>query len=266
MADEPHARGNGRVAACAVDDVVHEDVVFGDVEPGRRVGRGAAALGTAAGTRRSKRRASRTSAHLRRDHLSPSSSRSASVVSGKLTSATKAIFDANEIVLQMRRRIELGHALVERGHRTEVELDAPLQRALDLEEVTVELLEDLLEAREHPLERGAGRREFLGDQLLAIGVAAVFGAPRRRHLLLPALEARAIDVAQRRLGGAWRRTAAPRKGSGESASRCLQYGRTNRTGWPTRKAALVRAGRKCNTHWADGNAPGNSGRQIGRVL
>src|SRR3954471_22630613 len=36
--------------------------------------------------------------------------------------------------------------------------------------------------------------------------------------------------------------------------------------WSDQSIRIARARRKCNTHWADGNAPGSSRTQIGGVL
>jgi len=73
--------------------------------------------------------------------------------------------------------------------------NAPLQRALDFEEVSVELLERLFEAHEDAVERRARRHELLGDELLLLGGAAIFGAPQRGDLLSALLETRAIAIA-----------------------------------------------------------------------
>ena len=215
----------------AVDEVVHEDVVFGDVQPGRRLG------GVAP---RQHRRRHAPLERLRQAHLGPLPPRPLLALSEPLGERRQREVGerderdlaGEEIVGEMGRRVELGScACRARSPARGRARRAAGARAPSRGSGRAALLEHLLEADEHAVERAAGRRELLGDELLAIGLAAVLGAPQRRHLLgCPARSARGRRRRAAPGAARSRRTRARESsGRGESGfSRGLHFGRTNR--------------------------------------
>ena len=152
---------------------------------------------TSAGTRLEKRsRQPRLRPLAPRPRLCPRLSRSSSVVSGKLSSTTKASLFCEEVVDDVRRRVVAGQDLVERIDRPEVEVRLPAEVAGDLVHVPVERLEHEL----HPVEERVERRRIAGevrphDSSSNAVCVAVLGAPEPGGLLDAALDARALGFA-----------------------------------------------------------------------
>ncbi len=151
MGKEPHLRGKEPLAL-VVDEVVHPDVVFGDVliRHGARlcdglVDLGGDALGEALGE----------------PDLGPLPPRPlVALVEPLIERREREVeqHDEGELVLEevvehVRRRILPGEDLVERHDRPEIEVRLAPARERDLEHVTVELLEEILEPLEHLVER-----------------------------------------------------------------------------------------------------------------
>ena len=158
VAEQPHAL---REQSLPVDEhVVHADVVARRCTPRPRRRPSRAAGSRSAGTRRAKRPDRRASAHWRRDQRSPSRSRSSSVVSGKLSSATNASFASKRSSTTCAPASKACEELIDGLHGPLVQHRPARERPVLLDEPAVERLERLLEPGEEGIQPAR-----VGDEL-----------------------------------------------------------------------------------------------------
>jgi hypothetical protein len=102
---------------------------------------------------------------------------------GEVEQGEEGHLGAEEVLIHVRREVELGEQAVRRRERTRLDVDGPGQRAAHLVEMAVDLLESPLQALE-----GGGELLGIGDELgfaeggESLGVA-VLGPPALGGLL-----------------------------------------------------------------------------------
>ncbi len=102
---------------------------------------------------------------------------------------------AEHVVGHVRRGAPRAQAAVEAGERPEIEIDAPPQIAAHRDEVAGDALLRGLEAVEHAVQLEASGHELGGHELREFGGGAVLGPPEARDLVNASLDAGAFGGA-----------------------------------------------------------------------
>ena len=189
MGQQPQLRREKPIALL-VHEMVHPDVVLGDVLRGGRRGLpdgqihvGRDALGKPLGQARLRPLAARPPLALGQP-LRKCRQR-------EVQEHRERKLIGEEIVDDVRRRVVAGQRLVEREDRAQVEVRLPSEVAVDLEHVAVQRLQDEFHPLEERVESLRIRREIHADKVFEGRRVPVFRAPERRDLPQTAGEPRA---------------------------------------------------------------------------